>query len=298
MDYTISIPQHPMSYSSVLFTHLHLLLEKLDNIGVLCSLGEQMVADRTFYFLRCRLKRRTQEKQIRNLIGESLSDFICNNQLSPLIRQLITKHTSYREPEIIDQIVAIAKENILSKEKKMVSLQMSRQQDYLAREIARFFYESRQIAIDGYMRFRMQTYRKFLLKQMKEAVEEYTLEKEYRDFIQLLKYFVSVQTSRLPLVHLIHQGTRKFKLLEQDGTPLKINDTDGTLQEILEQSHSHEDFVLSTLLTVAPEQIVLHSKNPEENVINTLLQIFEGRIIICQGCSTCGIPLDSQRDRN
>lgn len=296
MDYTISIPQHPSFQATQLFGHLRLLLEKLESIGVMSSLGERLVGDRFFYLITCRLKRRGQEKQIRQVMGELLAGFICQDQLLFLIRQLIIKETSFREQDVITQIETITKENILSKEKKLTALQMSRQQDYLSREIARYFYESKLLALDGFMRFRMQTYRKYLSKQMKEAVEEYTLEKEYKDFIQLLKYFVSVQTSKIPLVHLIHNGKRKFELIKEDGSPLEIKEMEGTLQDVLEQNYSHEDLIVSTLLTVAPEQIVLHSKHPDENVIKTLLQIFEGRILLCRGCSSCGIHLDSQTD--
>lgn len=298
MDYTISIPQHPSFSASQLFGHLRILLEKLNEIGVASSLGESVIGDRFFFLISCRLKRRNQEKKIRYLIGELLAEYICKEQLLFLIRQVILKETPYREPEIIEQIQNIAKENILSREKQLSQLQLSRQQDYLAREIARFFHESRQIAVDGYIRFRMHHYRKFLLRQVKDAAEEYALEKEYKEFIQLLKYFVSVQTSKVSLVHLIHHGKRKFELLKSDGSPIKLKGMDETLQDILEQNYSHEDLIVSTLLSVAPEKIVLHSKHSNENVITTLLQIFEGRIILCRGCSACGISLDRHSDRS
>jgi putative sporulation protein YtxC len=157
----------------------------------------------------------------------------------------------------------------------------------LHKPIFHFLRESKLLAIDGYVRFRLGFYRKALTKCVHDAVDQFLLDQEYQDFISLLKYFVSVQDSKIDLVHIMHKGVKQFELLDADGDSLQLNDG-GTLQEIVEHSFSHEDLIVSTLLTIAPEKIILHTKFPEENIIRTLTQIFEARMIKCSGCNTCG----------
>ncbi len=86
-------------------------------------------------------------------------------------------------------------------------------------------------------------------------------------------------------MHIIHTEQRQFDLRNSEGKPLQCQDLDSTLSDI----SSDEDFIVSSLLTIAPERVVLHTQHPEENVIRTLIQIFEGRIIVCRGCHECGI---------
>jgi len=59
------------------------------------------------------------------------------------------------------------------------------------------------------------------------------------------------------------------------------------MHELMEHTCSREDLIVSTLLSAAPEFVVLHTQQREETIIRTVRKIFEGRIVLCEGCPLC-----------
>jgi putative sporulation protein YtxC len=288
MDYYISIAQKNPYKANQLFLSLQELLIRLDKTGIVSSLGEISMGDRYFYQVSCRLKRRTQEKEVRQEIGAVMADYIFEYEEPDLIEKLVQREFQYFMADEVANIVRQTKEMLEQKRSGSWRSKGVQRREQLAKLITRYLHENRLLAVDGFIHFRLSEYRKLLAVFVKKAVEQYILDQEYKDFIELLRYFVTVQTPQVQMIHLIHGGKRKFQLLHTDGTPVDWQD--------VEQTRSHEDLLVSTLLNMAPERLVLHTKAPEENVIRTLMQIFEGRIILCNGCNECGFLLDFHGD--
>ena len=61
---------------------------------------------------------------------------------------------------------------------------------------------------------------------------------------------------------------------------------------MLESEMNMEDMIVSTLITVSPQQIVIHTRQPELPVMRTLETIFEQRVRLCCACSQCGQHFD------
>ncbi|MXQ54047.1 putative sporulation protein YtxC [Shimazuella alba] len=287
MDFTISIPQANAYQATGLFHHLMQLPEQMEKLDVSCEIQENSVVDRYFYTIQCKLKRRSQEREIRRVISDQLSQFICAYFEGLLIEETIRKHYPQYYDREIEQIKVHTNRLFQKNTHTYFRTPYSKRAERLGKPIFHFLRESKLLMIDGYVRFRLDHYRKALAKCVHDAVDQFLLDQEYQDFISLLKYFVSVQDSKIDLVHIMHRGVKNFELLDDQKKPLQLNDG-GTLQEIVEHSFSHEDLIVSTLLTIAPEKIVLHTKFAEENIIRTLSQIFESRLIKCTGCNTCG----------
>lgn len=57
--------------------------------------------------------------------------------------------------------------------------------------------------------------------------------------------------------------------------------------EMLEKEINFEDMIISTLITVSPQQIYIHTREPELQVIKTIKQIFENRVELCGYCRLC-----------
>ncbi len=51
---------------------------------------------------------------------------------------------------------------------------------------------------------------------MKRGIDEFTVEKEYREFIKILQYFVESQEPKYDLVHLVFEDM-DYKLLDGKG---------------------------------------------------------------------------------
>ncbi|MBA4496548.1 sporulation protein YtxC [Paenactinomyces guangxiensis] len=296
MAYLVSIFLKERAKVIQLRACLETLITQLQEKGFGCSLEERIIGDRQFFLCTSGSKNRSQERKWQKLLGQTMAEFICDCQEPEMIRHIIRSEYQVQYTKEITQIEGYARRLLESSAWEHARIVYVSRRQKLAKQISLYLKESNKMAVDGFVRFRMKTYRKALSKCVKEALDEYLLDKEYKEFIQLLRYFVSVQIPKMDVVHVIHQGRRRLHMLKADGTPLKFKEMDGAAHEVMEPTFSHEDFIVSTLLNIAPEKVILHTRDPEENIVRTLIQIFEDRILVCNSCSKCGIPLNFHGD--
>lgn len=152
----------------------------------------------------------------------------------------------------------------------------------LASLIKPFLREQHRIHPEGFVRFRAIPYLEKLRDLIEYAIDEFIMDKQYQDFINLLKYFVYVQEAKIPLAHLVHNGNYDFILLDQEWQPIETSMSEGVVLEMLEQDLGYEDMIVSTLITVSPARIKIHTNEKDTQVIKTILHIFEGRVELCE----------------
>jgi putative sporulation protein YtxC len=286
MDFTISIPQENAYRATALFHQLSTIPSHLEKLDVFCEISEQSIYDRYFYTLHCKLKRRSQEREVRRVISEHVARYICDTYEDSMIAAAIAKHYPQYDNRECEQIHIHTNRLFQKNTHTYFRRAYSRRSERVSKPLFHFLKESRLVAIDGFVHFRLRHYRTAIEKCVHDAVDQFLLDQEYQDFISLLKYFVSVQETKMDLVHVIYRDGQQLELCNGNGQKLELNDG-GTLQEIVEHSFSHEDLIVSTLLTIAPAKIVLHTKHTEVAIVRTLQQIFETRLIACNGCTTC-----------
>lgn len=297
LDYSISISRRDPIQLAFLRDRFGNMVMKLKKIGVNASFVEEPNGEFHFFQLHTQRKRRLQDKEIHREMGDAIASFLCDFAETDLIREIIQKEYTQVSLEEMDQIEFRAQQLLERNSWSYLRTGYHARKERISKQLALYLDENRVLSIDGFVRFRLKAYRKSLVRCVKDAYEEYQLDKEYRDFIELLRYFVSVQSSKVALIHVVHKGSRQFQLLKEDGTPYQLRELDGAVQELMDQSLSHEDLVVSSLLSIAPEKMILHTKQQEENVIRTLLQIFEGRVVVCHDCQHCNLkPVSVQED--
>ncbi|WP_176392007.1 putative sporulation protein YtxC [Marininema halotolerans] len=278
-----------------------LLTDQQDNLersGLNFEIEEERQGDRTIFTCQNRKRGKYREYGLRQQIGQAVADYLIAVDEPAFIRYIIAKEFCYRDPQESSQIESYAL-HLLGDTEDEVEDEHSYlpRKEKMARQVSHYLMHSRFLAVDGYFHFRMKRYKKVLIQLVEHAIDEYLLDQEYQEFINLLRHFVASQPSKVPLIHVVHGGgKRRFHLLTGEGKPLALNEMDGVVEELMADTLSQEDMIVSTLLTAAPEQVVLHSLNPEENVIRTLLQIFSGRITLCEGCSDCQWHFNIEED--
>lgn len=65
------------------------------------------------------------------------------------------------------------------------------------------------LVLDGFVNFRLQNYTKNLDYIVDISVNKYLIEKEYNEFVSILKLYVSMTPYNSPLIHLVYHGRRK-----------------------------------------------------------------------------------------
>jgi putative sporulation protein YtxC len=157
----------------------------------------------------------------------------------------------------------------------------------LVRRIASHFREFAHLDLGGFLRFRLADYREFLADTVNLALEEFAADRQYREFISLLKYFVHFQEAKIPRANVIHCGGNRYAMLDHRMQPLKWCGGDVVTVEKVDRELNCEDMIVSTLISASPEHIVIHTREPDTPSIRTIRQIFEGRTTLCTCCSVC-----------
>ncbi|HHX01942.1 MAG TPA: hypothetical protein GX739_04635 [Firmicutes bacterium] len=142
------------------------------------------------------------------------------------------------------------------------------------------------INLEGFIRFRAREFWQFLQETVDCAVDEYLVEREYQEFVTLLRYFVELQEPKIEMVNVIIDQPESFRILDFQGNTIQTDYLQGMLLEINYNEFDFEDFLISALITIAPARIVLHLCQGNR-VEQTIISIFGTRVYICDNCSIC-----------
>jgi len=148
---------------------------------------------------------------------------------------------------------------------------------------------NKEINIKGFITFRMKELLEDLESIIDKVVESYMIEREYNEFINLLKYFVEIQDSKIDKVNILIQKDGSYKVQDEDGN----NIMDSLFSDLSEVKYSGtiniEDMLISGLITNAPKTIIIHGTEncTNKEVLDTIKKVFENRAIICNECNMC-----------
>ncbi|WP_170270512.1 putative sporulation protein YtxC [Heliorestis acidaminivorans] len=207
-----------------------------------------------------------------------------------LNKYLKTKYYYFSESE---------KKNITDKARKILQQEEETSKDYIIYRVGRnerilerlldVMILNKEVHIDGFIRFRLKDYVKSLCEAVDLAVDEYMMEKEYNEFVRLLKYFLEIQDTRIPLIHVFLRSGGQFYLVDNAGNPVSQDLMEGLQEEEVDQYISHDDLLISSLITVAPEQVLIHAPESEQSseALNTIKAVFGDRLHYCPGCERC-----------
>ncbi len=209
-----------------------------------------------------------------------------------------------REPEIIEEMAAdlLAAEeaenewpSILPYVQRMCEetgdeeaslVQMAARKAKVYRKLFDYLDDDRHINLQGFVRFRMQDHWNDLFELVEAGLDEYLEDKQYEEFVELLRYFISVQETNYPLVHVVPHLSKHFLLYDDQGEPVELDHLDAILN-VGEQKCREEDYLVSALVTLAPKQIVFHQAEEKQALAQTINNIFDNRLRLCTSCPFC-----------
>ncbi|MGH4139420.1 putative sporulation protein YtxC [Clostridium sp.] len=156
-------------------------------------------------------------------------------------------------------------------------------------KITKCIEENNEINISGFLTFRTKELKSDLECIVDKVIEEYMVDKEYNEFIKLLKYFVEIQESKLDEVNIIIEKNGDYYLKDEEGNDL-VGNMQMELPEIqFDLKENREELIISTMITTAPKKVIIHCvencKNKE--LIQTISKVFENKVHYCDECSAC-----------
>ena len=153
---------------------------------------------------------------------------------------------------------------------------------------------NKSIVLTGFINFRIKNYILILEDVVDDAVNSFVIEKEYFEFVSLLKMYINSQSNNCELVHLIYNNENSI-LLDKNKKVINISDDIFKAKYLSDITFSSNDYALNSLLTLLPKKIYIHLiDNIVDEFIHTLGLIFEDRVEICTDCSICRIYKNSK----
>ena len=154
-----------------------------------------------------------------------------------------------------------------------------------------FLLDNKNLYLQGFTNFRLKSYFKVLDDIVAEAVNCFVVEKEYLEFVSLLKLYINSQGSSCNLVHLIYTSNEEESiLLDENKEIINISHHNLNAKYLSDISFSANDYTLNTLLTLLPKEIYIHLIDDYiDDFINTLITIFENRVHLSTDCNICNL---------
>ena len=216
-------------------------------------------------------------------VSNILSNLVFDNFEDDFIKLILNQEYFYfdafEKKQIIDKTNEIYFDDIEA---------LTTKESILFNTFYNFLKNNTKLYLKGFLTFRLKRYFEELEKTVDSAINQYLIEKEYLEFVSLLKLYVNSEESKIDVVHLVYNNKEPL-LLDKNKNIIKTDINLFNAKYLSDISFSSLDMILNTLLNILPQKIYVHLIDEEDEFINTLKLIFEKRIRICTDCNTCSI---------
>lgn len=224
-------------------------------------------------------------------VSNIIYDFISKEYEMDLLKKLISEEYGFMDAEDIEEIKkrcssVVYGTGIFSPEGAVYTMACK---NSILKKIDEFLEESSEIIIDGFMTFRLKEINEILKEMLDKIIEEYTVEKEYSEFIKLLKYFVDIQESRYDIINIIINKDGDYIIKDKDRKDItKEFFEDFDMNSVSDDVNKH-DVLVSAVITSAPKKISVHGMEncKSQETFETLKSIFLENMTFCSGCDMC-----------
>ena len=207
-----------------------------------------------------------------NEFAAEISEEIIVHYEKPLLKR-ITEHEFPYSPqgERIEIFNLALKHARAESTDAMDIIHLERRKALIEEQTRNYLKENRCIIINGFVNFRLEEYKNELKNLCHDAAEELYAMREYDEFMNMLRFFVSVQAPKENTVHIKKSGgvMRIFNKKHRDITDFYCEES-----VFSDEGFTREDIILSALITIAPRKIVIHGKCGSERIYDTISNVF------------------------
>ncbi len=229
------------------------------------------------------------ETLVRHYVASALSDVIVEKWESDLIRKIIRGTYSYFTQDEQEQIAVYTGRSLSGHGSDSWQWHKVNRKSQILHKLRDYFDSADELVLEGFVTFRLREYLDELEDAVDRAVDEFLMEREYREFIRLLKYFVDVQEPRIDHVHVLLRHGGSFKLVDDDGGAIRSESLEEFVVEMVDSEVNYEDLLISALITLAPRSLTVHYQTSSERdeSLETIMGVFGDRVRLCEECSFC-----------
>lgn len=231
-----------------------------------------------------------------NELCSVLTNCIINNYESLLIHNLILQNYFYFDDEDIVSIENNCK-FFLSNSSSVLALnnnedsssienEIKNREKYLWSDLLKYISYNKSLILDGVVKFRISNYINCLDGIVDFSVSQFVINREYSEFIDLLRVYISSKPAEIDLVHLIYVNEESI-LLDKDKNIISLSKNNLDSHYLSDITFSSNDYALNSLLSLLPKKIIIHLISPSDDFINTIKLIFGDIVTTCTDCAIC-----------
>lgn len=181
--------------------------------------------------------------------------------------------SNYEQTEILSQIKQyLASSSIVEQKTKILQNSLN---SYLEKH--------NRINVEGVINFRIKDYLFFINNIVGDQINSYVINKEYNEYVSLLSDYISSKPSQTSKIHLVYTEKEK-SLFDCNGNIITTTYDKKYLSDI---SFSDNDFILNSILSLMPQEIVIHPQDINDKFVSFIHSIFKNRCNICTECKFC-----------
>lgn len=245
--------------------------------------------------------------------ANTLCDFIIDNYESNILNDILVSNFFYFDKAELSEIKRICDsilnnvplnkilpfQQLKSETANDEKISISSRKDLLINNILSYLKSSKSMILNGFLRFRIYDYINFLNDLVDSAVNEFVINKEYSEFIELLKLYIDSKPPRSELIHLIYINEESI-LLDKNRNIISLSHNNLDIPYLSDISFSSNDYALNSLLSLLPKKLIIHTSDIEDDFVNTLKLIFNSKVTICKHCSICDTYklVESKKEKN
>lgn len=255
---------------------IHLSLEQQDKISAMEFLNSTKLKKELTYnddYINVVITSEDMDIVHNEEIAKEITNLIINIMKDKLLKEYILKEYKDTYTEDYEYIYMYSldlfneKENIIKKS--------------VYTKVYNYILNNDYINIEGFVKFRMKEFSKYLSDVADVALEEYLIKKDQDEFISVLKYFIDIQEEKLNLLKVHIKRDNTFALYDEIGNKIDNIDDEELINMVIKENLNYEDFLISTLLTLCPKKIeIIDSLNNNSSIeiIDTIKSIFGERV--------------------
>ena len=224
-----------------------------------------------------------------NVIAELLTDCIIANYESSIVYNLLVLNYFYFSNDDINTIKHICCDTLKDDTPLNNSCTMNELLDrkvLLSNDVLKYVSYNKSLVLDGFVNFRIRDYIDCLDNIVDFSVSQFIINREYAEFIDLLRMYIDSRETEAEIVHLIYLSGESI-LLDKNKNVISLSKESMDSRYLSDISFSSNDYALNSLLALLPRRIIIHLIGPSDDFIDTIKLIFENRVSVCEDCNIC-----------
>ena len=190
----------------------------------------------------------------------------------PLLRKITEHEFPYVSPSEKAEIYNLALSHASAESSDVMDIiHYERRKALIEEQALSYLKENSFIIINGFVNFRLEEYKNELRNLCHDAAEELYAMREYDEFMNMLRFFVSVQAPKEPLVHIVNEdGAMHIKNKRHKDITYRYCEN----AIFSDEEFTREDIILSALITISPRKIVIHDSSGNQQLYETIASVF------------------------